>query len=43
MYTNEKFNNKGEMPVVFSDLNNNETELDQDMDDLMNNGWMPLQ
>ena len=43
MYTNEKFNNNGEMPVIFSDLSNSESEKDQDIDDLINDGWMPLE
>ena len=42
-YTNEKFNNNGEMPVIFSDLSNSESEKDQDIDDLINDGWMPLE
>ena len=42
LYSNEKYTHKSEMPVIFSDLNNS-TPRDQDLEDLMTNGWLPYE
>jgi hypothetical protein len=41
LYVNEKYSHKDEMPIIFSDLNNN--EVDHDLQDLKKNGWLPYE
>ena len=42
LYSNEKYTHNSEMPVIFTDLNNNE-DIDADLNDLVEKGWLPYE
>ena len=42
MYSNERYSHPSQMPVIFSDLSNS-TEKDEDLEDLITNGWLPYE